>query len=355
MILCFSFAAWGLYRQITGKDHRKFAEPFCGKCRADLREGWNGFMYCHQCGQMLEEPFAVYFGKKSKPNTRKKVVLRTLLIILLFYVVFGAFHLMPYMGIGVPKSVAVRKMSNARLLKTLPGNTNEWWYWIELEQRYTAGQITIKQIDQCVQQLTMEINNQTTQPINLGDNAGPFIDMLIIKKLLPKPTVLSFLEANYRQMKIKASNSTKDPSRQLLTIELTNASPLSLNSSIVPYIHLLKVTREDEPDIALAMLGIQDFGKKNASTDKPVYVDLSRLGFCQFVQPLPPGEHILKFIFDVQYYPGKVFKNIPDEDSVSTYQYTQQVRMKAIVDEQGKITLYALPVDVSQTQDAKVE
>lgn len=84
---------WNFYRQFTSKDHRKFAQPFCCKCRADLREDWDDSMHCHECGASLEEPFAIYFGKKAKPYTRKRVIVGSILKILVFYVSFGFFYL----------------------------------------------------------------------------------------------------------------------------------------------------------------------------------------------------------------------------------------------------------------------
>jgi predicted RNA-binding Zn-ribbon protein involved in translation (DUF1610 family) len=84
--------AWSIYRQLKGKDHRRFAQPYCSQCRSNLREEWDDSMHCHQCGQSLENPFNVYFGKKSKPLTRKRIWLRTLLVIVLFLLYYALLH-----------------------------------------------------------------------------------------------------------------------------------------------------------------------------------------------------------------------------------------------------------------------
>lgn len=97
LLICLIVMAWSFYRQVKGKDVSRLAEPFCSKCRADLREGWDDSLHCHQCGQTLEEPFNIYFGKKAKPITPKKIVLRILSVIAIYYLVFGGWHLIVHL------------------------------------------------------------------------------------------------------------------------------------------------------------------------------------------------------------------------------------------------------------------
>lgn len=344
LVSCLAFSvlmiSYSLYRTVTGNDELKFSEPFCGKCRSDLRAGWDGSMHCHQCGQSLTEPFAVYFGKNKKPYTRWGMVRKTLYIIL----VFALFYAMPYwlylLGMNKDKAQAVGYMSSTKLIATLPKNMDGMWHWKELERRYNNGKLTDEQVQQCVRKLIEALDVKGSNVVGRMNWSGTWMSNLILAGKLPDKLTIELLQAYYGQPQVTAFVDKNGEPSDLLTFKIPNSTPMDWTGAIDPHAYLLKITEADQD---LPLRRIQDFGKREYPTDQPLYIGLNPGSGGKIARKLSPGEHTLVFTYQVSYYPGKIFKAEPPDNAVPRYTYTVVERKLAVVNERGAMVLHDLP------------
>lgn len=337
---------WMLYAQYGGRFKRRLAYPFCGNCTADLRQGWDGTMHCHQCGASLEKPHAVYFGKKAKPYTRQRRIRDIVLGILFLVVINVGMVLTLGFGWGMPLSLKVSKLNNTQLIAELPANMDEFMCWVELENRHKANKLSPEELEQIVTIISNDIESPQTDRARTSFVSGPWIESLLISGAVSNTTATRLLKAYFGKPHLESLFHAKRANRPWTMISFSREYEnlnLAATPPLVPYVTLIKAVSVDEPDKPLQFRNRKDYGKADMPLEQSLYLSKDTDDYFYMHEDLKPGEHELIFTFDYSYYPGKTFTTKPTPDQLPMFQYIINVQVTAHVNEQGDIEINLKP------------